>query len=119
MTERTESIQSLDDLRRFIHTSLCDRENLVAEQFQMREMTLVVRGRNCGMQFSLKGPRSVRLGAIWAADQNMLYLYDARGERYGRVSLPQRVYAERTASRSAGLAAPADVPPRAIPEPSR
>ena len=95
MTERTESIQSLDDLRNFIHAALCDKENLVADQFQMREMTLVVRGRHCGMQFSLKGPRSVRLGAIWAADQNMLYLYDARGERYLKVRLPQREYAER------------------------
>ncbi len=94
MTERVESIQSLDDLREFIHTALCDKENLVADQFQMREMTLVVRGRQCGMQFSLKGPRSVRLGAIWATDQNMLYLYDARGERYLKVRLHQRVYAE-------------------------
>jgi hypothetical protein len=95
MTERTESIQSLDDLRNFIHAALCDKENLVADQFQMREMMLVVHGRQCGMQFSLKGPRSVRLGAIWAADQNMLYLYDARGERYLKVRLQQRVYAER------------------------
>jgi hypothetical protein len=95
MTVRTESIQSLEDLRKFIHAALCDKENLVADQFKMREMTLVVRGRQCGMQFSLKGPRSVRLGAIWAADQNMLYLYDARGERYLKVRLPQRVYAEQ------------------------
>lgn len=95
MTERTESIHSLDDLRKFIHAALCDKENLVAEQFQMREMTLVVRGRQCGMQFSLKGPRSVRLGAIWAADQNVLYLYDARGERYLQIPLRQRVFAER------------------------
>lgn len=94
MTERTESILSLDDLRKFIHAALCDKENLVADQFQMREMTLVVRGRQCGMQFSLKGPRSVRLGAIWAADQNMLYLYDARGERYQKLPLRRRVVAE-------------------------
>jgi hypothetical protein len=94
MTERTESIQSLDDLRKFIHAALCDKENLVADQFQMREMTLVVRGRRCGLQFSLKGPRSVRLGAIWAADQNMLYLYDACGARYLKVRLQQRIYAE-------------------------
>ena len=94
MTQHVEAIQSLDDLRQFIHAALCDKENLVADQFQMREMSLVVHGRRCGMQFSLKGPRSVRLGAIWAADQNILYLYDARGERYLKVRLRQRVYAD-------------------------
>jgi hypothetical protein len=47
------------------------------------------------MQFSLRGPRSVRLGAIWAADQNMLYFYDARGQRYLKLRLKQRIFAER------------------------
>ena len=98
MNERLEAIRSLDDLRGFIHTALCDKENLVPEQFQMQEMTLVSRGRNCGMQFCLRGPRSVRLGAIWAADQNMLYFYDARGQRYLKLHLRQRVFADTPAA---------------------
>ena len=98
MNDRVETIQSLSDLRIFVHASLCDKENLVREQFQMREMTLTSRGRQCGMQFSLKGPRSVRLGAIWASDQNMLYFYDARGERYLKIKLRQRVFAEAPAA---------------------
>ena len=98
MNERLEAIRSLDDLRGFIHTALCDKENLVPEQFQMQEMALVSRGRNCGMQFCLRGPRSVRLGAIWAADQNMLYFYDARGQRYLKLHLRQRVFADTPAA---------------------
>ena len=43
---------------------------------------LVRRGECCGRQFTLFGPRSVRLGAVWAADRNDLYFYDARGERF-------------------------------------
>lgn len=46
----------------------------------MTEMVLVSRGRRCGLQFSLQGPRAVRLGAIWAAEKNEVNLYDARGE---------------------------------------
>jgi hypothetical protein len=98
MTERIEAIHSLSELKNFVHAALCDKENLVRDQFQMREMTLTSRGRQCGMQFCLKGPRSVRLGAIWAADQNTLYFYDARGERYLKVRLRQRVFAEAPAA---------------------
>ncbi len=97
MTERTDAIRSLSDLRGLVHGLLCEKENLVPDQFRMREMSLVVRGRQCGMQFCLKGPRSVRLGAIWAADKNMLYFYDARGERYMKLRLRQRVFVDAPA----------------------
>jgi hypothetical protein len=63
MNDRLEAIQSLDELRHFIHTALCDKENLVPEQFQMKEMTLVSRGRQCGLQFCLRG-RAAALGGI-------------------------------------------------------
>ena len=98
MNDRLEAIQSLDDLRKFIHSALCDKENLVPEQFRMNEMSLVKGGRQCGLQFCLRGPRSVRLGAIWAADQNMLYFYDARGERYLKLRLRQRIFADAPAA---------------------
>jgi hypothetical protein len=94
MSEPLNLVRSLDDLRDFIHAQLCQKENLVPEQFRMRETGLVVRGRSCGLQFSLRGPRSIRLGAIWAADKNMLYFYDARGQRYMKVRLKQRIFAE-------------------------
>jgi hypothetical protein len=32
----------------------------------------------------------VRLAAIWVADQNVVYLYDARGERYAKLRLTTR-----------------------------
>ena len=47
-----------------------------------------------GLQFSLHGPRSVRLGAIWAADQNMIYFYDTRGNRYMKLRLRHRLLPE-------------------------
>ncbi|MFK7776669.1 MAG: hypothetical protein QM501_00940 [Gimesia sp.] len=92
MSISIESIQSLNELRSYIHTTLCAKENLLEEQFKMTEMVLKRRGRSCGLQFSIQGPRSVRLGAIWASDSNMIYFYDARGERYAKVQLPNRVF---------------------------
>lgn len=91
MSEILDEIRNLDDLRSFIHQTLCAKENLLADQFAMSEMQLTRRGRDCGLQFSLQGPRSVRLGAIWAADHNMIYFYDAQGERYAKVRLRHRL----------------------------
>jgi hypothetical protein len=45
----------------------------------------------CALQFCLRGPRNVRLAAIWVADQNVVYLYDARGERYAKLRLTNRL----------------------------
>lgn len=92
MSFSVDNIQSLNELRQFIHKTLCEKENLLEEQFSMTEMSLIRRGRSCGLQFSINGPRSVRLGAIWASDSNMVYFYDARGERYAKVHLPNRIF---------------------------
>ncbi len=91
MFECVDGIRCLEDLRNYIHEKLCSCENLVLDQFTMSEMQLTRRGRDCGLQFSLQGPRSVRLGAIWASDHNVIYFYDARGIRYLKVKLRQRL----------------------------
>jgi hypothetical protein len=92
MHDRVDQIRTLDDLRVFVHRTLCEKENLLADQFTMTEMQLNRRGRDCGLQFSLQGPRSVRLGAIWASDQNIVYFYDASGVRFLKVALPRRLH---------------------------
>ena len=89
-----DSIRSLDELREFIHRRLCEKENLLPDQFRMSEMQLVKRGRPCGLQYLLQGPRSVRLGAIWAADHNEIYLYDTQGVRYQKVRIKHRLKLE-------------------------
>ena len=79
MCTTVNDVHTLDELRRFIHQTLCEKENLVADQITMTEVQLIRGNQPCGFQFCLRGPRSVRLGAIWAADQNVVYLYDASG----------------------------------------
>ena len=91
MVEAPPELLTHEDLRQYIHRTLCDKENLLGELFTMDETQLIKRGRPCGLQFLLRGPRNVRLGAIWASDHNLIYFYDARGERYLKVKLKQRI----------------------------
>jgi len=97
MRDTIEDVRTLEELRAYIHHALCEKENLIPEQFRMSEMQLTKRGRCCGVQFLLQGPRSVRLGAIWASDLNLVYLYDAQGVRYQKLTLKYRVRLEEAA----------------------
>lgn len=94
MCGSVDEIGSVDDLRSFVHQTLCQKENLLGEQFRLTEMRLKRKDRCCGLQFTIHGPRSVRLGAIWAADHNVVYFYDTRGGRYLKVHLRKRFAAE-------------------------
>ena len=87
---KTDGITSLETLRQFIHTTLCDKEQLLEEQSLLVDVPLVKRGEFCGMQFTLHGPRRVKLSAVWASDRNIIYLYDTKGERYKKVMITRR-----------------------------
>ncbi len=91
MQNPAEAVFTLDDLRAYVHRILCEKENLLADQFQMIESKLTRGSRDCGLQFTLHGPRSVRLSAIWESGRDAVYFYDAGGERYATVRLPRRV----------------------------
>lgn len=86
-----EQIRSRDDLRSFVHATLCRRENLLPDQFPLSEAPLRRGGRACGVQFAIHGLRSVTLSAVWAAEPNIVYFYDARGQRFQKVALGHRV----------------------------
>lgn len=75
-----------ESLREYVHTALCEIESLLPDQHELSEIPLERRGRWCGTQFILHGPRSVRLGAVWDADRELLYLYDTAGRRIERRS---------------------------------
>ena len=91
MTASFDAIRTLDDLRAFVHKTLCDRENILEDQFGLTETALIRNGRDCGVHFWLCGPRSVRLEAIWVADHNAVYFYDARGMRFMKIQLAERL----------------------------
>ena len=83
-------IQTVEQLHTYVHHILCQKENLLSDGFATRAWTLKRGGRACGLQFALQGPRCVKLSAIWVADQNVIYFYDTRGQRYRKERLPNR-----------------------------
>ena len=84
-------IRSLEDLRNYIHISLCRRENLLEHHFPMTELELKRAGDCCGYQFILHGPRSVKLSAVWDRAGNEILMYDVVGKRFARVRLTHQV----------------------------
>lgn len=98
MPTTPEQITTIAQLRAYVHNCLCEQENLLADQFETRVFDLIQQGQLCGLQFHLQGPRSVKLSAIWASGPNVVYFYDTRGERYGKVSLPNRLTVESSAA---------------------
>ena len=91
LPETPAEVRSLEQLRHFIHITLCRKENLLEHHFAMTELELLQNGRRCGLQFVLHGPRSVKLAAVWAVSSNEVLLYDATGNRFGRIRLPNMV----------------------------
>ncbi len=91
MSDIVPGIRTIDELRFFVQTTLCQKENLLLEQSKLRQAPLVKQGKLCGFQFSVQGPRQVRLGAVWASDHNDIYFYDTRGNRYHKVHLPEPI----------------------------
>jgi hypothetical protein len=94
---RAAALRSVDDVRRYVHDRLCQHENLVPDQFTLQEFRLLRGGAHCGLQFVLRGPRNVRLGAVWATDHNQLFFYDACGRRFGKEQLPEHLGLEEAA----------------------
>jgi len=88
-----DHVRTLEALRDYVLRVLCEKENLLIEQFRLQEFPLMRGESRCGMQFLLRGPRQVQLAAVWASEVNHLYFYDARGERFAKQVLPHPVEA--------------------------
>jgi hypothetical protein len=81
MSADTLEIQDLDDLRSFVHSTLCEQNQLEKGAFDITERILVRGRRPCGIFFCLHGPRSVKLTAIWETQRNTILFYGSSGER--------------------------------------
>lgn len=98
MTLEIAEIQTIQQLHAYVHAVLCRRENLLEEMFTTHARPLLRGGDVCGLQYLLQGPRCVKLSAVWAADQNVLYCYDANGQRYLKERLSNRLAFETEAA---------------------
>ena len=98
MPPTADDIQTIEQLHAYVHAVLCEKENLLPEMFVTQRTTLRRGDRSCGLQFHLQGPRCIKLGAVWAADQNIVFFYDTRGTRYLKVRLLNRLSVDAAAA---------------------
>ena len=87
--KETQRITSLNDLRKYVLSILCQHEQLELDAFPFSERLLVRGNQPCGMFFSLRGPRSVLFSAIWETDRNTILFYNSIGERFRQIFLAQ------------------------------
>ena len=64
-----------------VHALLCERENLLPDLFRTVAAPVKRRGKPVGTQFTLLGPRAVRLTAVHDATRGTLFVFDATGKR--------------------------------------
>lgn len=101
MSGNLQHIHDLSDLRRYVHHTLCEQNQLELGAFEVTERILVRGRRPCGIFFCLDGPRSVKLTAIWETDRNSVLFYSSSGERVLKTQLihaPQLVSAAAEAA---------------------
>jgi len=89
MSAQNPQIDNLNDLRDYVHNTICQQNELQVGAFNITERVLVRGRRPCGIFFCLHGPRSVKLTAIWETDRNTILFYSSSGERVGRTQLIQ------------------------------
>ena len=89
MSAQSLQLDNLNDLRSYVHETICDQNELQVGAFQITERILVRGKRACGIFFCLHGPRSVKFTAIWETDRNTILFYSSSGERVGKTQLVQ------------------------------
>ena len=80
-------IGDLEELRTFVHQTICEHNELEPDVFPTTERILLRRGQPCGLFFCVHGPRSVKFTAIWETDRNMVLFYGSTGERQHKSQL--------------------------------
>ena len=88
MSSESLHVQSLSDLRKYVHFTLCEQNELESGSFEVTEKVLVRGKKMCGILFCLHGPRSVRLTAIWETERNTILFYSSSGVRTATTHLP-------------------------------
>jgi hypothetical protein len=87
--DAVQRLTTLEQLRDFVRSVLCGRDQLDPQQTPLVETVLRKRGRPCGLIFELHGPRRVRTSAVWAADESRVLFYDSLGVRFTQVQLSE------------------------------
>jgi hypothetical protein len=87
--ESVVALPNLVEMRRFVKSILCERDNLDLGQTPLFEAPLKKDGRLCGLYFEIHGPRLLRSSAVWTDEESRLLFYDSTGDRFADVRLSE------------------------------
>ncbi|MCS6850656.1 MAG: hypothetical protein NZ700_05745 [Gemmataceae bacterium] len=87
MRSTVAALPTFDELRRYVHQTLCQHDHLDPAAAPMRQALIKRSGRPCGLLFQVQGPRALRTWAIWAADEHRILFYDSAGSRIAETRL--------------------------------
>ena len=71
----------IETLREYVQHELCDRNQLIPNEFPMSERVVSKSDKPCGIFFCVHGPRSVRLTAVYDVTRREIHFYDSNGQR--------------------------------------
>jgi hypothetical protein len=87
MQANAPEIRNLNELRTYVHETLCELNDFEPGAFAITERLIVRSGEPCGIFFCMNGPRSVKVTAIWETDTSSVLFYGSTGERTQRTQL--------------------------------
>jgi hypothetical protein len=89
---RFQQVESVDALRDFVNTTICNHGQLQEGVFSLTERILY------RAFFCLHGPRATKFTAIWETDRNQILFYDVRGQRFLKIQLMEAPALESAAA---------------------
>lgn len=93
MKVTVRSLPGVDDLRKYVHETSIDPQQAPLQHFRITR-----RDRLCGFYFQVNGPRSLKVHAIWAGDENRILFFDSTGTRYAETRLSESPEPEKWAA---------------------
>jgi hypothetical protein len=89
MTAAVRALATLEELQKYVHETLCGHEYLEPAHSPLFHSLIKRGGRACGLFFQVSGPRSVRLYAVWAGEEDRILFYDSTGLRFAETRLSE------------------------------
>ncbi len=94
-------LENHQQVRNHVNQILCELEDLEPNHFPLSERKLARAGQTCGVLFVLHGPRQLQLTAIWEMERNVIWFYNAVGQRCQKTQLGGNVTCHRAAMAAA------------------
>ena len=89
MAATVAALPRLEDLRRHVLRTLCAHDQLDPAQTPLHQAVITRAGKPCGLFFQVKGPRLLKVYAVWAGEENRVLFYDSTGLRFAETRLSE------------------------------